>query len=62
MVEENLLATNLPVQFDPKNFSILIVDDEVDFIEPIAYWFASKGYEISKVNSGKVALDIIKKG
>jgi len=41
---------------------ILIVDDEVDFMEPISYWFTSQGYEISKVNNGKAALDIIKKG
>lgn len=46
----------------PCRARILIVDDEIDFIEPIAYWFTSKGYEISKVSSGKVALDIIKLG
>lgn len=46
----------------PSKARILIIDDEIDFIEPIAYWFTTKGYEVSKVNSGKIGIDVVKKG
>lgn len=38
-----------------------MVDDEKDFIEPVAYWLRSKGYATSMVNDGRQALDEIGK-
>jgi len=40
---------------------VLFVDDELDFIEPVAYWFKSRGYEVMTANSGEEAIAIIKK-
>lgn len=44
-----------------KQVSILLVDDEKDFIEPVAYWLRSKGYLTSMVNDGRQALSEIGK-
>ncbi|MFA5038559.1 MAG: response regulator [Candidatus Omnitrophota bacterium] len=40
---------------------ILLVDDEKDFIEPVAYWLRAKGYEISTAVDGRKALDEIER-
>jgi CheY-like chemotaxis protein len=43
-----------------KNSKIMFVDDESDFIHPLAFWFKSKGYSISVFNNGEDALQTIK--
>lgn len=40
---------------------ILLVDDEPDFLVPIAFWLNSKGYEVVVASSGEKALDMLKK-
>lgn len=43
-----------------KEIKILMVDDEPDFTEPMAFWFTSKGYHTIISSDGKSALKIIK--
>ena len=43
-----------------KSVRVMLVDDEPDFIEPIAFWLQSKGYTVVKAPNGKVALEMIK--
>lgn len=38
-----------------------MVDDEKDFLEPVAYWLRSKGYEVGVSPNGAAALDEIQK-
>ncbi|MFC1708962.1 response regulator [Candidatus Omnitrophota bacterium] len=40
---------------------ILLVDDEPDFLVPIAFWLNSKGYEVVVASSGEKALNMLKK-
>ncbi|MBN1870248.1 MAG: response regulator [Candidatus Omnitrophica bacterium] len=42
-----------------KKFKILLVDDESDFIEPIAFWLESKGYDVQMAVNGQQALQSI---
>ena len=44
-----------------KNIKILLVDDEEDFTQPMAFWFQTKGYNVSATNNGLKALEIIEK-
>lgn len=44
-----------------KKLSILLVDDEQDFLDPIAFWLETKGYGIRIAPNGKEALDLIGK-
>ena len=39
---------------------VLLVDDEPDFQEALAFWFKSKGYHITAAQSGAEALEMIK--
>ena len=39
---------------------VLLVDDELDFVEPIAFWLRSKGYVVSIAPNGEAAIQIIK--
>ncbi len=43
-----------------KKVKILMVDDEEDFTQPMAFWFKTKGYEVSTANNGEIALEKIK--
>ncbi|MDD5019732.1 MAG: response regulator [Candidatus Omnitrophica bacterium] len=43
-------------QENPKKY-VLLVDDEKDFVEPIAYWLRSRGYEVATAEDGRGALD-----
>ena len=45
-----------------KKIGVLLVDDEADFSDPLAYFFESNGYSVSKASSGKEALRAIKQG
>lgn len=40
-------------------FRVLIVDDEVDFVETLVKRLIDRGLEVDGVNSGKAALEII---
>lgn len=42
-------------------FTILLVDDEIDFLDPIAFWLESKGYAVKMASNGKEALDSVQK-
>ena len=39
---------------------ILLVDDEADYVEPMAFWLRSKGYHLSVARSGESAIKIVK--
>jgi two-component system nitrogen regulation response regulator NtrX len=39
--------------------SILLVDDEVDFTQPMSFWLKSKGYTVMVANSGQEAIKIV---
>lgn len=43
-----------------KQISVLLVDDESDFVEPIAFWLKSRGYSVSTCRNGKEAVEYIK--
>ena len=40
---------------------VLLVDDAVDFLEPVSFWLQSKGYQVATANNGQEALDEIKR-
>ncbi|MCK5012457.1 MAG: response regulator [Candidatus Omnitrophica bacterium] len=40
-------------------FKILLVDDEQDFIEPIAFWLEAKGYSVRMALNGEDGLKLI---
>ena len=39
---------------------VLLVDDEPDFVEPIAFWLKAKGYLVTEAENGVKALELIK--
>jgi len=39
---------------------VMLVDDQADFVEPIAFWLESKGYSVSIASSGEKAIQIVK--
>lgn len=41
---------------DKKEINILLVDDEPDFVEPVALWLNSKGYNVQTAGNGKEAV------
>ncbi len=45
---------------EDKQISVLLVDDEGDFIEPIAFWLKSRGYAVFTCRNGKDAVERIK--
>ena len=38
---------------------ILLVDDEPDFIETLAFWLSAKGYPVQKADGGAKALEFL---
>lgn len=42
-----------------KIFRILLVDDEQDFLDPIAFWLESKGYTVRTAPNGAEAIKLI---
>ena len=38
---------------------VLLVDDEADFLEPVAFWLQSKGYQVIIAHNGREAIDTI---
>ena len=43
-----------------KQIKVLLVDDEVDFSQPMAFWFSSKGYYVISASGGQEALGLIR--
>ena len=41
---------------------VLLIDDEVDFLESVSYWLTSKGYDVTKAVGGEPGLQIVKEG
>jgi two-component system NtrC family response regulator len=39
---------------------VLLVDDEMDFTQPMSFWLKSKGYSVLVADNGQRALGIIK--
>jgi len=44
-----------------KDFNVLLVDDEKDFLEPITFWLESKNYKVRTASNGEEAIKLIKK-
>ena len=42
-----------------KQIRILLIDDETDFLESMAFWFKSKGYAVTSMSNSKEALRMI---
>ena len=42
-----------------KAVHVLVVDDEPDFLEPLAFWLTSRGYAVSKAPDGLEALRML---
>ena len=42
-----------------KKFNIILVDDEQDFVEPIAFWLESKGYRVRTAFNGQDAIKLV---
>jgi CheY-like chemotaxis protein len=43
-----------------KAFNILLVDDEQDFLDPIAFWLEAKNYTVRTAPNGEEAIKLIK--
>jgi DNA-binding response OmpR family regulator len=43
-----------------KQIIVLLVDDETDFTEPIAFWLKSRGYAVMTAVNGRDAVDKVK--
>jgi len=43
-----------------KQITVLLVDDETDFIEPIAFWLKSRGYAVVSAVNGKEAIEKVR--
>ena len=44
-----------------KGTRVMIVDDEVDFLEAMQYWLKIKGYDVETFSKSKLAIEAIKK-
>lgn len=42
-----------------KMFDILLVDDEQDFLDPIAFWLEAKGYRVRMASNGEEAIKLV---
>ena len=43
-----------------KSISVLLVDDETDFVEPVAFWLKSRKYNVTTARNGREAIQKIK--
>jgi CheY-like chemotaxis protein len=42
-----------------KEIKVLLVDDESDFTEPMAFWLQSKGYSVTVASDGESAIKLV---
>ncbi|MBN2121116.1 MAG: response regulator [Candidatus Omnitrophica bacterium] len=42
-----------------KNIKVLLVDDETDISQPMAFWFGSKGYYVIVATNGEDAIKLV---
>jgi DNA-binding response OmpR family regulator len=42
-----------------KQINVLLIDDETDFTEPIAFWLKSRGYQAAAMNNAREAIQRI---
>jgi len=45
----------------PQKVRILLVDDEPDYVEPVAFWLTSQGHRVTTVENGVKALEALTK-
>lgn len=45
---------------EEKSIRILLIDDEVDFTQPMAFWLESKGYSVTVANDPESGLRLAK--
>ena len=43
-----------------EKIKVLLIDDEADFTQPMAFWLTSKGYAVKETHSGKEGITVIK--
>ncbi|HQP91403.1 MAG TPA: response regulator [Candidatus Omnitrophota bacterium] len=43
-----------------KEIKVLLVDDEIDFVEPVAMWLEARGYNVNICRNGKEAVDSVR--
>lgn len=44
-----------------RTVNVLMVDDETDFLEPVAFWLKSKGYAVTTLTNGEEAVELVKR-
>jgi len=44
---------------EERAIQVLLVDDETDFIEPVAFWLKSRGYAVATAANGEQAVRMI---
>lgn len=44
-----------------KKLKVLLIDDEIDYTQPMAFWLESKGYSVTVAPDGKSGIESIKK-
>lgn len=45
---------------DKGKIKVLLIDDEADFTQPMAFWLRSKGYVVKEVHSGQEGIAAVK--
>jgi len=45
---------------EEKAIQVLLVDDETDFTEPIAFWLKSRGYGVASAVNGEQAIQMVR--
>ena len=43
-----------------REIRVLLVDDELDVVQPMAFWFGSKGYYVIIASDGAKAVELVK--
>jgi len=43
-----------------KNIKILLIDDEIDFVEPVQMWLKAKNYDVISATSGEKGIELVK--